>query len=141
MPPALPKTRLDPLVRWKARALEQTKRLLAEKLTRLAAARARVAQASALLDRAPPERADAAAWDLQDRVSAAGRSALVSLEQEVAVAEAEIQVAQAACVEANRETEVFRRASERERSRLLQEIERRERHTMDELAILLRDRR
>ena len=49
-----------------------------------------------------------------------------------------VKVAQDAVTEVNRRVEMFRRANERQRAALVQEAERAERKTLDELALLLR---
>jgi flagellar export protein FliJ len=134
------KTRLDPLVRWKEREVERAKLALAVRLKALAMAQERIAESSAQLGRLPTEATSVDELELLDRAVARGRSDLEAARKEWAEADQALRKSQAAYAEIHRQAETFRRANERQRALLIQEIERRERKTLDEIANLLRER-
>jgi flagellar export protein FliJ len=134
------KTRLDPLVRWKEREVERAKLALAVRLKALAMAQERIAESSAQLGRLPTEATSVDELELLDRAVARGRSDLEVARKEWAEADQALRKSQAAYAEIHRQAETFRRANERQRALLIQEIERRERKTLDEIANLLRER-
>jgi flagellar export protein FliJ len=135
-----PKTRLDPLVRWKEREVERAKLALAVRLKALAIAQERISESSARLGRLPSEATSVDELDMLDRAVARGRADLEAARKEWAEADQSLRQSQAAYAEIHRQAETFRRANERQRAALIQEIERRERKTLDEIANLLRER-
>ncbi len=135
-----PKTRLDPLVRWKEREVERAKLALAVRLKALAIAQERISENLARLGRLPSEATSVDELDLLDRAVARGRADLEAARKEWAEADQSLRQSQAAYAEIHRQAETFRRANERQRAALIQEIERRERKTLDEIANLLRER-
>ena len=136
----MPKTRLDPLVKWKERQVERAKLELAVRLKALAIAQERISETVAQLGRLPSQATSVNDLELLDRAVARGRADLEAAKKEWAVADQALRQSQAGYVEVHRQAETFRRASERQRAVLIQEIERRERKTLDEIANLLRER-
>ncbi len=135
-----PKTRLDPLVKWKEREVDRAKLALAMRLKALAIAQERIAETAAQLERLPSQATSVDDLELLDRAVARGRADLEAAKKEWAEADQALRKSQAAYAEIHRQAETFRRASERQRAALIQEIERRERKTLDEIANLLRER-
>jgi len=134
------KTRLDPLVKWKEREVERAKLALAERLKALAMAQERVEGTSAQLGKLPSQATSADELDLLERAVARGRADLAAARQEWASADQALRQSQRAFAEIHRQAETSRRASDRQRAALIQEIERRERKTLDEIANLLHER-
>jgi len=134
------KTRLDPLVKWKEREVERAKLGLAVRLKALAVAQERIAEISGQLGRLPSQATSVDELELLDRAVARGRSDLEAAKKEWAAADQELRRSQEAYAQIHRQAETFRRANERQRAVLIQEIERQERKTLDEIANLLRDR-
>jgi flagellar export protein FliJ len=134
------KTRLDPLVRWKEREVERAKLALAVRLKSLAIAQEHIAETSAQLGRLPTAATSVDELDLLERAIARGRADLDAARKEWAEADQALRKSQAAYAEIHRQAETFRRANERQRAALIQEIERQERKTLDEIANLLRER-
>jgi flagellar export protein FliJ len=134
------KTRLDPLVKWKEREVERAKLALAVRLKALAIALEHIAETSAQLGRLPSQATSVDDLELVDRAVARARADLEAAKKEWAVADQALRQSQAGYAEIHRQAETFRRANERQRAVLIQEIERRERKTLDEIANLLRER-
>jgi flagellar biosynthesis chaperone FliJ len=120
--------------------VERAKLALAVRLKALAMAQERIAESSAQLGRLPTEATSVDELELLDRAVARGRSDLEAARKEWAEADQALRKSQAAYAEIHRQAETFRRANERQRALLIQEIERRERKTLDEIANLLRER-
>jgi flagellar export protein FliJ len=135
-----PRTRLDPLVKWKEREVERAKLELAVRLKALAIAQERIAETEAQLGRLPSQATSVDDLELLDRAVARGRADLEAAKKEWSVADQALRLSQAGYAEIHRKAETFRRANERQRAVLIQEIERRERKTLDEIANLLRER-
>ncbi len=133
-----PKTRLDPLVKWKERELDAARRLLAERMQALASARARAEAAASELTKLPTQAKTIDDFALFEGAAAHARKQVALATAEAEVAGKAVKVAQDAVTEVNRRVEMFRRANERQRAALVQEAERAERKTLDELALLLR---
>jgi flagellar export protein FliJ len=135
-----PRTRLDPLVKWKEREVERAKLELAVRLKALAIAQERIAETAAQLERLPSQATSVDDLELLDRAVARGRADLETAKKEWAVADQALRKSQVGYAEVHRQAETFRRANERQRAVLIQEIERRERKTLDEIANLLHER-
>ena len=135
-----PRTRLDPLVKWKERQVERAKLELAVRLKALAIAQERIAETAAQLERLPSQATSVDDLELLDRAVARGRADLETAKKEWAVADQALRKSQVGYAEVHRQAETFRRANERQRAVLIQEIERRERKTLDEIANLLHER-
>jgi len=134
------KTRLDPLVKWKEREVERAKVALAARLKALAVAQEKLEDTAAQLAKLPAHATSADELDLLERASARGRADLEAAKKEWASADQALRQSQQAYADVHRQAETFRRASDRQRAVLVQEIERRERKTLDEIANLLRER-
>jgi flagellar biosynthesis chaperone FliJ len=135
-----PKTRLDPLVKWKEREVERAKLELAVRLKALAIAQERIAETAAQLGRLPSQATSVDDLELLDRAVARGRADLEVAKKEWSEADQALRKSQAAYADVHRQAETFRRANDRQRAVLVQEIERQERKTLDEIANLLRER-
>jgi hypothetical protein len=137
-PAMAPKTRLDPLVKWKERELDAARRALAARLKALADTRERIEKAQRDLTALPRGATNVDQLELIDRAVVRARKDLERATAEAEVAAKAVATAQVAVTEVHRRVEIFRRASERQRTVLIQEAERSERRTLDELALLLR---
>jgi flagellar export protein FliJ len=135
-----PKTRLDPLVKWKEREVERAKLALAERLRTLAVAQERIEEAQAQLGRLPAQVTSVDELELIERAVARGRADLDAARKQWAEADQLLRKSQEAFTQVHRQAETFRRASERQRALLIQAIEKQERKTLDEIANLLRER-
>ena len=134
MPPA---TRLDPLLKLKEREEQRQMIRLAAASRALQAVQELEADLRRKAAGSDLRAAPAEAWMLREEAHQRALRELHQAREAVAAAEKACQAARAAFLVATQTAEAFRKATERKRNEIVQEIERREQKTLEEMAALL----
>jgi flagellar export protein FliJ len=130
------RTRLDKLVRIREREEDEALADLARAQSKLRAAHEKLASAveAARADRRAP--GDAALWDLEEAAHRRALQVVRHVQGEVAQATKGQNSAQGEYLSARQDAETVRRVAERKRGEIVQELDRKERRSVDEIATL-----